>query len=109
MQFDHEDIKMLMQWRIILDVICYRGRIGFENSISFVIHSNEQGHNKPHLHAKYNSSEVVIEIPTGEIITGNLPKDKNKLASKWVIDNSDYLKSKWNELSNGIKIPNEFM
>ena len=81
MQLDGQDVSMLMQWRIILDVICYRGRIGFDNGITFVIHPKEQGHNKAHLHAKYNNSEVVIEIPTGIIITGNLPKDKNKLAN----------------------------
>lgn len=78
--------------------------MGRKAGIEFIIHPNEQGHNKAHLHAKYQNKEVVIGIPDGELISGNIPLSKQKLASKWVKDNSNELKRNWNELTNGIKI-----
>ena len=105
MSYDGKDSLAFREWSIFLEVIFYRGRIGFDNSMSFIIHTNEKGHNKPHLHAKYQNKEVVIEIPSGEIIAGNLSGNMNQRASKWVVANSEYLKSKWNELTNGVKIP----
>lgn len=94
-----------IKWESIFDVIHYRGRVAFENSITYVIHTNEQGHNKPHLHAQYQDREIVVEIPTGSILAGNLSGKKAKMASEWVVANADILSQKWNDLTNGIKIP----
>lgn len=88
-----------------MDELLLRIAYPFENSISYVIHTNEQGHNKPHLHAQYQDKEVVLEIPTGNILVGNLSGNKMKQASAWVISNADFISQRWNELSNGIKIP----
>ncbi len=101
------DLKLYLdfhEWEQIFEVIYYRGRIGFENSIKYVIHSNEQGHNRPHLHAQYQNKEVSIDITTGKIIAGNLPSQKKKLACQWVLNHQDLIRNKWNELSNGIEI-----
>ena len=94
-----------IEWENIFEVIHYRGRVAFENSITYVIHTNEQGHNKPHLHAQYQDKEIIVEIPTGSILAGNLSGKKAKMASEWVVANSDFLSQKWNDLTNGIKIP----
>lgn len=94
-----------IEWESIFEVLHYRGRVGFENCITYVIHTNEQGHNKPHLHAQYQDKEIVLEIPTGAVLAGNLPGKKAKAASEWVIANGDLLSQKWNTLTNGIKIP----
>ena len=93
------------EWEHIFTVTHYRGKIAFENSISYIIHSNEQGHNKPHLHAKYQEQEIVLETPTGKVLAGNLPPSKSRKATQWVIEHTKYIEEKWNELSNGIKIP----
>lgn len=105
MGFDPEMYFRLMEWETILEVIHIRGRVAFDNSIDYVIHTNEQGHNKPHMHAKYREKEIVIEIGTGIVLEGRLSPQRAQQASKWVLSHKDFLTQKWNELTNGIKIP----
>ena len=73
-----------MEWEQIFETLYYRSQVGFDNSIEYIIHSNEQGHNKAHLHARYQQREIVLEILSGIIITGNLPMPRAKQASLWV-------------------------
>lgn len=40
---------------------------------------DDQQHNTPHIHVHYQDFAAVIEIPTGKILEGNLPKGKQKL------------------------------
>ena len=105
MSYDEKDFFVFREWSIFLEVVSYRGRVGFDNGMSFIIHTNEQGHNKPHLHAKYKDKEIAIEIPSGKVLAGNLSSNMTQRASKWVVNNSEYLSSKWNELTNGVKMP----
>lgn len=58
-----ENIEM-REWLSIFDFIFRRGVVGEENGIRFIIHTAERGHNLPHLHAKYQGKEAVIEAPT---------------------------------------------
>ena len=88
------------KWVEIFEPVFVRGKVGFDNGIHFIIHTAENGHSKPHLHARYQNKEVVLEIPSGNTLTGNLPANKMKLASRWVVENQEYLKQKWNELTN---------
>ena len=92
----------MREWDRVFDYISKRGRVGEESGIRFIIHTAENGHNKPHLHAQYQQKEVVLEIPSGKVITGNIDSRKMKLASKWVVANRAFLKQKWNELSHGV-------
>lgn len=87
------------EWIEVFDPIIARGKVGFDNGIHFIIHTAENGHSKPHLHARYKDKEVSLEIPSGKILAGNLPANKQSIASQWVIDNQEYLKLKWNELT----------
>lgn len=91
-------------WESIFEVIHCRRRVGFENGIYFIIHPNEQGHKKPHLHAQYQDKQIVLEIPTGFVLAGNLPGKKAKKASEWVVENEDFLIQEWNKLTNGVMI-----
>lgn len=101
---DFELYIAFREWEQIFEVIHYRGQVGFDNSIKYTIHTNEQGHNQPHLHAKYQDKEIVISIGTCLGIAGNIHPKKNKQACDWVSNNQELLKDKWNELTNGIKI-----
>lgn len=87
-------------WIEIFEPVITRGKVGFDNGIHFLIHTAENGHSKPHLHATYKDKEISLEIPSGKILAGNLPANKATKASHWVIDNQEYLKQKWNELTN---------
>ena len=88
-----------------MDMELFFAFMEWEQIFEFIIHCSEQGHNKAHLHAKYQQKEIVLEIPSGIIITGNLPTPRAKQASQWVQKNSDLLIKKWNELLNGIRLP----
>ncbi len=40
-------------------------------------------HNPPHFHAYYNEYEVQIEIKSGKILSGNLPRRSLNLVQDW--------------------------
>lgn len=96
------DVPEMMDWTHIFEYVHQRVRVGESNGIHFVIHTAENGHNKPHLHARYQQKEVVLEIPSGKVITGNLDSKKMKTATKWVADHSAFLEEKWNEFASSV-------
>lgn len=95
-------VPEMMDWVYIFEYVHQRGRVGESNGIQFIIHTAENGHNKPHLHARYQQKEVVLEIPSGKVITGTLGDKKTKAATKWVIDHAVFLEDKWDELVGGV-------
>lgn len=80
-----------------------RGRVGRINGISFIVHSNEQNHTIPHIHAKYGEYEISVAIMTGEILAGNLPKKNRKIAVDWVLNHQNRLLSDWNNYALSAK------
>ena len=52
-------------------------------------------HNPPHFHAIYGSSEAVIDIRTGAILEGKLPRRAGKLVSEWRDLHRDELLADW--------------
>jgi hypothetical protein len=52
-------------------------------------------HNPPHIHAIYQDDEAVFDIKTGEKMEGNLPVDKEKLVSAWIVLHKDELLADW--------------
>ena len=57
-------------------------------------------HNKPHLHARFSGDEIVVALD-GTIIEGNIPANKMKLLSAWMVIHHDELEANWELLSNG--------
>lgn len=100
----HFQAPEMREWQCIFDYISKRGRVGGGNGIKFIIHTSENGHNKPHLHAQYQQKEVVLEIPSGKVITGNINSKKMKLASEWVVTNEAFLKKNGTSLLTGFII-----
>ncbi len=56
-------------------------------------------HLPPHVHAEYGEFEVLIEIETGEVYAGNLPRNKLKVAQKKVADKRAAVLEKFYELN----------
>ena len=52
-------------------------------------------HQKPHIHARYQDDEVVMEIPSAQVIEGALPRGKMKLLVAWVELHQDELLANW--------------
>lgn len=45
-----DEKKALLEWEFILKNICDFVQVGRVNGIRFEVYTNEQGHNRPHLH-----------------------------------------------------------
>ena len=58
-------------------------------------------HNMPHIHAHYQDDSAIIELPSGSIIEGKLPKAKQKLVTAWIEIHKDELMADWNLALNG--------
>ena len=62
---------------------------------------DNQKHHKPHIHVKYQDQEVVISIPEGEVLEGNLKANKMKLVQAWIEIHQDELMADWELASDG--------
>lgn len=76
-----------------------RGRIGTCNGIKFIVHTMEQNHVVPHIHAEFGEYHISIAIENQEILAGNLPQKQKKLAQMWVKEHREELFSKWSNIA----------
>ncbi len=60
-----------------------------------------QKHKKPHIHVSYQEHEVVISIPEGDVIEGELPSNKMKLLQAWIEIHREELIADWELASSG--------
>lgn len=52
-------------------------------------------HGRPHFHAVYGEFEAVIDIETGDLISGKLPKRALALVAEWRADHKAELRENW--------------
>jgi hypothetical protein len=52
-------------------------------------------HGRPHFHAVYAEFEAVIDIDTGEVISGELPRRALNLVSEWRVEHVVELREDW--------------
>jgi hypothetical protein len=52
-------------------------------------------HGRPHFHAVYAGSKAVIDIESGELISGSLPKRALGLVMEWRAEHTPELKENW--------------
>ena len=57
-------------------------------------------HHKPHVHAIYGGSEVVIALD-GEVLEGSIPARQHKMLEGWMAIHEDELMANWELLSAG--------
>ena len=62
-------------------------------------------HQPPHFHAEYAGDEEVIEIQTGRVLEGKLPRRAHKMAMEWWEEHRDELLEMWNENDRNRKLP----
>lgn len=58
-------------------------------------------HNLPHIHAKYAEFEASIDIPDGEILSGELPRKQLRLVQAWIEIHRDELMADWDLVVSG--------
>jgi hypothetical protein len=52
-------------------------------------------HGRPHFHAVYGEFEAVIDIETGDVISGELPRRALSLVSEWQSAHRPELREDW--------------
>jgi hypothetical protein len=71
--------------------------------ISLYFFDNQQ-HNTPHLHAKYQNQEAVFSLIDGNIIAGKLKQSKIRLVQAWIEIHKEELIANWELAVNGREI-----
>jgi len=54
-----------------------------------------EDHPPPHFHAKYSGDEAIIEIGTGSVLRGSLPRRALSLVEEWRTMHVDELRDNW--------------
>ena len=60
-------------------------------------------HNTPHIHASYSGDKVVVAL-NGDILEGEIPRNKMRLLLAWMEIHKDDLKANWDLISDGEQI-----
>ena len=58
-------------------------------------------HHHPHIHVRYNEWKVVVRIPDGEVLDGQLPARQMKLLQAWIELHRDELMADCHLASTG--------
>jgi hypothetical protein len=67
----------------------------FYGLIVYMYFLDNKQHRLPHIHVKYQSDEVVVSIPDGQVLEGNSPASKMKLLQAWIELHKDELVADW--------------
>jgi len=67
----------------------------FYGIIVYLYYMDNKQHSSPHIHARYQGVEVVVSIPEGAVLEGNLPNSKMKLLQAWIELHKDELIANW--------------
>ena len=73
----------------------------FYGIIVYMYYLDNKRHKLPHIHVKYQENEVVIEIPSGKRLEGDIPHSKMKLLQAWIEIHKDELMADWELAING--------
>lgn len=76
----------------------------FYGVIIMMYYFDNQKHQRPHIHVKYQDDEAVIAIPEGELLEGKLQRSKLKLVQAWVEIHQDELMANWELAVSGQQI-----
>lgn len=76
----------------------------FYGLIIYMYFLDNRQHKLPHIHVKYQEHEVVVEIPEGNVLEGNIPASKMKLLQAWIEIHKDELMADW-ELAVSGELP----
>jgi len=60
-----------------------------------MFYGDNKRHKAPHIHVKYQDMKAVFSIPDGEMISGDLPKNKIKLVQAWIVMREEDLMANW--------------
>jgi len=62
-------------------------------------------HHLPHIHVQYQEDEAVLELPNGNLLTGDLPSKKLRMVQTWMDIHEEELMQCWDMAINGHDLP----
>lgn len=68
--------------------------------VCMYFYDNER-HNLPHIHAKYQGRSAAFSIVDGELISGDIPLGKMRLVQAWIEINRESLLADWDLAVSG--------
>lgn len=83
----------------VFEIYNIRARVGEEKGVIFEIRTNEQNHSLPHVHAAYGEYNISINIESGEVLAGKLPKKNQRIAVDWVLSHKEKLMTDWKNIA----------
>ena len=72
--------------------------------LGIIIKIFHEDHPPPHVHVQYGEYEAVVEIKTGDIMKGKLPKRVRQIVRNWVKNKQFELRRAW-QVAQENKIP----
>ena len=76
----------------------------FYGIIVYMYYLDNKQHSLPHIHAKFQETEIVLSIPEGDILEGSIPNNKLKLLLAWIEIHRDELMANWELASKGEQV-----
>lgn len=76
----------------------------FYGIIVSMYYFDHQRHHLPHIHVRYQDQEVVLSIPDGKVLEGELKSNKMKLVQAWIEIHQDELMANWELASQGEQV-----
>jgi hypothetical protein len=70
-------------------------RISAFYGIVILLHWGAREHPRPHFHARYGEHEASVDITTGQVIAGQLPRRALGLVQEWAHLHRDELQEVW--------------
>lgn len=67
----------------------------FYGLIIYMYFMDNKQHKLPHIHAKYQDDEVIVQIPDGTVLEGSIPSAKMKLLQAWIELHKEELVADW--------------
>ena len=67
----------------------------FYGIIIYMYYFDNKEHKTPHIHANYAEYDVVISIPKGDVLNGEMANNKLKLIKAWVEIHQEDLMADW--------------
>ena len=65
---------------------------------------DDDQHHLPHIHVEYGEFEAVFHIESGDLLSGDLPRNKLRLAQAWIELHRDELMADWKLATEGGEI-----
>lgn len=73
----------------------------FYGIVIYLYYFDNEKHNLPHIHAKFQSYDASFSIIDGELLSGEIPKNKQRLVQAWIEIHRESLMADWELAVNG--------